>query len=216
MATSYALQLCDRLAKEFPDPRTPLNWKESYQLAISVILSAQCTDERVNMVTPKLFGAFPTLQSLAVAELPQIEKEIYSTGFYKNKAKNIRGFSRQLLDQHEGVLPQSLEALLLMPGIGRKTANVILQELYNKAVGFVVDTHVQRLSGVLGLSQSKSANKIELDLMGFFPKRYWRNLSLQLIFLGRKYCTAYKRNCQACPLSDICPSSDAGTHGFRS
>lgn len=173
-----------------------------------MILSAQCTDEQVNKVTPKLFAEFRTPEDFYTQPLAALENLIYSTGFYKNKAKNIREFCRRLVADHGGVIPDEIETLVKLPGIGRKTANVVLQELYRKASGVVVDTHVMRLSRLLGLSKHSDAVKVERDLIAKVEKRFWLNWSLYLIFLGRKYCTARKRNCDDCPLNDICPSSD--------
>ncbi len=172
-----------------------------------MILSAQCTDEQVNKVTPELFKKFPTIESLANASLKEIEKEIYSTGFYKNKAKNIQSFSKILIEKYDKKVPSTMEELLRLPGIGRKTANVILQELYGIPSGIVVDTHVKRLSKVLGLTNQNQPNKIEQELMMILPKEYWIQFSLYLIFLGRTTCTARKRNCKECILKHICKSS---------
>ena len=195
------------LKQEFPLIEPPLHFNAPHELAIAVILSAQCTDEQVNKVTPGLFARFPNLKELAKAPLNEIEKLIYSTGFYKNKAKNISGFSKMLLENFHGNIPKNLETLMSMPGVGRKTANVILQILYGIAEGIVVDTHVLRISRLLGFTSSKNPNKVEADLMKQLPRNYWLDWSLMIIFLGRKYCNARKPNCIACPLGKICPSS---------
>ena len=205
---SFVDQVYQRLEKEFPDPKTPLKYKAPHELAIAVILSAQCTDEQVNRVTPSLFQRFPTLKDLAKASRKELEKEIYSTGFYKNKAKNIHGFCKLLVQEHKGSIPKSHAELTKMPGVGRKTANVILQELYQLNSGVVVDTHVARISRVLELTKEKAPHKIERDLMAKLPKKYWINFSLFLIFLGRKYCKARQRLCQKCPLVKVCPSAE--------
>jgi endonuclease-3 len=162
----------------------------------------------VNKVTPPLFAEFRKPEDFYTKPLARLEELVYSTGFYKNKAKNIREFCRRLIEEHDGVIPEEIDALTKLPGIGRKTANVVLQELYRKAAGIVVDTHVMRLSRLLGLTEHKDAVKVERDLIARVHKRYWLNWSLYLIFLGRKYCTARKRMCEGCPLNDICPSSD--------
>ena len=195
------------LCKEFPRRETPLNYKQSYELAIAVILSAQCTDERVNMVTPALFDRYPKLKALSQAKVENIEKLIFSTGFYKNKAKNILGFCQILEKEYKGLIPKDMKALLKMPGVGRKTANVILQELYGITIGIVVDTHVSRISLVFGLSQVRNPIVVERDLMRQIKKEYWRDWSLLMIFLGRKYCKAHQRLCDTCPLEKICPSA---------
>ncbi len=205
--TSYTDQIFAFLKKEFGQVSTPLKYSKPYELCVAVILSAQCTDERVNLTTPKLFERFSTLESFAYANPQELEKYIYSTGFYKNKAKSIIGFCKKLLEEHEGILPKTIQELLNFPGVGRKTANVILNEIYGISEGIVVDTHVSRLSRVLGLTESKNPEKIEKDLMEKFAKKYWKDISLYFIFLGRKYCTAYKRDCKNCPLKTVCPSS---------
>lgn len=204
---SYADQIFAFLKKEFGQVSTPLKYSKPYELCVAVILSAQCTDERVNAVTPELFRKFPTLESFAYANPQELEQAIYSTGFYKNKAKSIIGFCKKLLEEYKGILPKTIQELITFPGVGRKTANVILNEIYGISEGIVVDTHVSRLSRVLGLTENKNPEKIEKDLMEKFPKKYWKDISLYLIFLGRKYCTAYKRDCVYCPLKKICPSS---------
>lgn len=204
---SYTDQIFELLKKEFGQVSTPLKYSKPYELCIAVILSAQCTDERVNKVTPKLFERFSTLESFAYAEPKELETFIYSTGFYKNKTKAIIGFCKKLLEEYNGILPKTLQELVQFPGVGRKTANVILNEIYGISEGIVVDTHVIRLSRILGLTKSKNAEKIEKDLMKKFSHKQWKDISLYLIFLGRKYCRANKRICEICPLQGICPSS---------
>lgn len=164
----------------------------------------------VNRTTPALFAAFPRLQDYARAPIQKIEKLIRSTGFYKNKAKSIQGFARQVLEVHDGQIPATMEELTSLPGVGRKTANVILQELYNIPSGMVVDTHVARISKFFGLTDSTNPVIIERDLMALVPREYWIHWSLYMIFLGRSSCTARKRFCHECVLADICPSSSAG------
>ena len=162
----------------------------------------------VNKTTPALFSAFPDLEDYVAAPLSRIEKLIHSTGFYRNKARNIQGFARQVLENHGGKIPQTLAELTALPGVGRKTANVVLQELYNIPSGVVVDTHVARISKLLGLTKSKNQVIIERDLMETLPQKYWIDWSLYMIFLGRSSCTARKRFCSECVLKDICPSSE--------
>lgn len=185
---------------------TPLHYKQPHELAISVILSAQCTDERVNQVTPNLFKAYPSLIDLQKSNLSELEGLIFSTGFYHNKAKNIKGFADQVLKNHQGRIPDTMEELILLPGIGRKTANVILSELYGIHEGIVVDTHVKRLSKRLGLTNETDPKKIEKDLVNLFPKSGWRNVSLYLIFHGRETCMARNPACDRCILGSLCPS----------
>ncbi|MCE9498992.1 MAG: endonuclease III [Leptospira sp.] len=197
-----------RLKKYFGKVQCPLRYNEDHELAIAVILSAQCTDERVNLVTPALFEKFKTLIDFANADQTEMEKLIFSTGFYKNKSKSIRGFAKKLLSEFGGVLPKTIPELISLPGIGRKTANVILSEIYGIADGVVVDTHVKRISRKLGLTKENDPVKIEKDLMKNIEKKYWDDFSLYLIFLGRKFCKARKTECENCPLGDICPSSN--------
>jgi endonuclease-3 len=204
----YVEELYKKLQDKFGEVHSPLKYKEPYQFCIAVILSAQCTDEQVNKVTPELFKKFPTIESLANAPLNEIEQIIYSTGFYKNKAKNIQSFCRELLDKYNGQVPKSMEDLLKLPGVGRKTANVILQELYQIPSGIVVDTHVKRISNLLGLTKSKNPEKIEKELMEILPKKFWINFSLYLIFLGRTVCTSRRRLCNDCCLKNLCISSN--------
>lgn len=194
------------LEEEFGSVETPLHYKKDYELAIAVILSAQCTDERVNQVTPDLFRAFPSLESFAEASLSEIEKYIFSTGFYRNKAKSIHGFANMLIHEFGSQLPKTLDEMTRLPGFGRKTANVVLSEVHGIVEGFVVDTHVRRLTGRLGLTQYKDPIRIEREIMEKVPREYWNNLSLYLIFHGRKTCDSRKPRCGDCSLSHLCPS----------
>ncbi len=207
--SAYIDEIYGRLKRKFGAVSCPLHYEKPYQLCVAVILSARCTDEMVNRVTPALFQAYPDPASLAAAPVSQIENLIRPTGFYRNKARSIQGFCRALVEQHNGQVPRSMEELVQMPGVGRKTANVILQELYGIPSGFVVDTHVLRLSRLLGLSQARDPIRMERDLMEKVPQAYWMNLSLYLIFLGRSACVANRPACDQCVLSDICPSSRA-------
>ena len=186
----------------------PLHYKKPHELAIAVILSAQCTDEQVNKTTPALFDKCRTPEDFIKVPLQELESLIFSTGFYKNKAKSLKGFSKSLVEDYNGKIPDQMDQLIKMPGVGRKTANVIMQELYGIADGIVVDTHVARLSKLLGLTVSGDPVKIEKDLMKKIPKLYWIDWSLYMIFLGRSYCQAKKRNCKECFLRDKCPYSD--------
>lgn len=205
--TSYINRIVNVLKQHYGIQKSQLQYKEPYQFCIAVILSAQCTDKKVNQITPILFKKFPTVESLAKAPLTQIENIIYPTGFYKNKAKNIKEFCKVLIETYNKKIPQTMEELLQLPGIGRKTANVILQELYQIPSGIVVDTHVKRLSKVLQITEETNAIKIEQRLMQLVPKEDWIQFSLYLINIGRTYCTAKKRNCTECILKEICKSS---------
>jgi endonuclease III len=203
----YALEVLSRLKREYPDARTELDYETPLQLAIATILSAQCTDKRVNMVTPLLFQTFPTAASLADAPPEKLQEIIRSTGFFRNKTKSLIGLGKALVERHNGEVPDSMEALVKLPGVGRKTANVILGNAFKKNEGIVVDTHVARLSHRLGLTREADPVKIEQDLMPLFPRQDWALLAHLLIFHGRRVCVARAPKCEICVLNDICPSS---------
>jgi endonuclease-3 len=203
----YALEVFARLKREYPDARTELDYETPLQLVIATILSAQCTDRRVNMVTPLLFRTFPTAASLADAPPEELEEIIRSTGFFRNKTKSLIGLGKALVERYDGEVPDSMDALVKLPGVGRKTANVILGNAFGKNEGVVVDTHVARVSLRLGLTREKDPVKIEQDLMPLFPREDWALLSHLLIFHGRRVCEARRPKCEICVLNDICPSS---------
>ena len=203
----YALEVLSRLKREYSDARTELDYKTPLQLAVATILSAQCTDKRVNMVTPLLFQTFPSAESLADAPPEKVEEIIKSTGFFRNKTKSLIGLGKALVERHNGEIPDSMEELVNLPGIGRKTANVILGNAFGKNEGIVVDTHVARVSYRLGLTREKDPVKIEQDLMQLVPREDWALLSHLLIFHGRRVCEARRPKCEICVLNDICPSS---------
>ena len=191
----------------YPDVKTPLYHETPFQLLVATILSAQCTDKQVNRVTGVLFNHFKTPADFVKAPLKTLEKYIHSTGFYHNKAKNIKNCSRQILDTHNGRVPQTMAELVKLPGVGRKTANVVLGAAFDTP-GMVVDTHVARISQRLGLTANKDAVKIEFDLMKIVPKRSWNDFSLQLIFFGRETCSARNPKCSVCPIAKLCPWPD--------
>ena len=195
------------LEREYPEATTALSHTTPFELAVATILSAQCTDERVNMVTPGLFRTFPDARSLAHANQEELETLIHSTGFFRNKAKNLIGMARVVMVEHEGELPRTLAELTQLPGIGRKTANVILGNAFGIDEGVVVDTHVKRLSVRMGFSKEKTPERIERDLMETFPKEQWTGLSHLLIFHGRQVCPARKPRCAECVVARLCPSS---------
>jgi endonuclease-3 len=192
------------LRKIYPEVQTQLFHENPFELLVATILSAQCTDKQVNQVAPVLFKRLKTPADFAAAPLKTIEKLIRPTGFFHNKAKNIKNCSKALLAKHSGEVPQTLEELVKLPGVGRKTANVVLGAAFG-IPGVVVDTHVSRISNRLGLSGSKNPVKIEYDLMSVIPKRVWNDFCLQLIFFGRSTCTARKPKCPQCPLENLCP-----------
>ncbi len=204
---SHALEVLSRLKREYPDARTELDYETPLQLLVATILSAQCTDKRVNMVTPLLYQTFPTAVALANAPREQLEEIIRSTGFFRNKAKSLIGLGKALVERHSGEVPDSMDALVKLPGVGRKTANVVLGNAFGKNVGIVVDTHVARLSQRLGFTRETNPVKIEQDLMPLFPREDWALLAHLLIFHGRRVCVARSPKCEICTLNDICPSS---------
>jgi endonuclease-3 len=201
----HAAQIARRLAAEYPDACCSLDFQTPLELLVATILSAQCTDERVNKVTKPLFRKYPTAAHYARAGLVELERDIQSTGFFRNKAKSIQNCSRALLEQYDGQVPKEIEKLVELPGVGRKTANVVLGTAYGVAVGVVVDTHVARIVRRLGLSAEKDPEKIERDLMRQFAEKEWIVLSHRLIQHGRRCCTARKPNCKECPLESLCP-----------
>ena len=196
-----------RLAELYPDTPVPLDHQDAFTLLIAVLLSAQCTDKRVNMVTPELFRRWPTPAALAEASLEEIEDVIRSTGFYRNKAKSIQGLARALMADHGGEVPAEMDALVVLPGIGRKTANVVLGNAFGLNEGIVVDTHVARLSARFGLTRETDAVRIERALMPLFARETWAQLSHLLIWHGRRTCFARKPECGRCVVADVCPSA---------
>lgn len=205
--TERAAEVFDLLAEEYPDAHCELDFVDAFQLAVATILSAQTTDERVNMVTPPLFKRYPNAKKLAAAKQEDVEEIVRSTGFYRNKAKNIIGFARGVVAEHDGVVPRSMEELHVLPGVGRKTANVILGNAFGIDEGVVVDTHVKRLSNLLAFTKEDTPEKIEKDLVALFPRERWTLLSHLLIWHGRRVCVARKPRCEACVVSHLCPSS---------
>jgi endonuclease III len=201
-------ELLKRLQKEYPNPAVALNYKTPFELLIAVMLSAQCTDARVNMVTETLFKKYKTPADYLVVSQDELENDIRSTGFFRNKARNIRAMCKKLLEEYNGEVPDSMDLLLTLPGVGRKTANCVLGEAYNISSGIVVDTHVTRLSNRLGLTRHKDAEKIEKDIMQSIPKKNWIKFGNYLIHHGRKVCHARKPRCTSCVLEDICPSAE--------
>lgn len=200
-----AKEIGKRLAKDYPDAKCSLDFRNPFELLVATILSAQCTDERVNKVTPALFKRCPDPRMLAAMDPEDLEDLIRSTGFYKNKAKSLLGASRMIVERFGGELPQTMEALLELPGVARKTANVVLGNAFGKSEGFVVDTHVQRLARRMGLSEEEKPERIESDLMACTPRNQWVQFGHRLILHGRAVCSARKPDCGACGLSHICP-----------
>lgn len=200
-------QLLQRLHTAYPDAECALHHRNAFELLVATILSAQCTDERVNLVTPALFARFPTPEAMAGADREEIETLIHSTGFYRNKAKSIQTAAQRIVSVYGGVVPSTMDELLTLAGVARKTANVVLGVVFGIAEGVVVDTHVKRLSNRLGLTTNEAPEKIERDLQQITPQSEWINLSHLLIFHGRQVCDARKPLCAACCLNDLCPSA---------
>jgi endonuclease-3 len=206
---SRARKIVGILRKTHPDAETALLHENPLQLLVATILSAQCTDQRVNMVTPGLFRRYPGVRDFASSGLPELERYIRSTGFYRAKARSIKGACEAIVSRHGGIVPDVMDDLVELPGVGRKTANVVLGSAFGKACGVVVDTHVKRLSGRLGLSGEKTPEKIEADLMELLPRKDWIAVPHLLIWHGRKICKARTPLCAECSLNRYCPTSEA-------
>jgi len=202
---AHASLVLDRLLTRYPDAHCALDFRNAFELLCATILSAQCTDKRVNMVTPILFARYPNASALAAARQEDVEEIIKSTGFFRNKAKSLIGMASALVERHGGEVPADMDALVVLPGVGRKTANVILGNAFGRNDGIVVDTHVTRLSNRLGFTTDTDAVKIEQALLPLFPQERWTMLSHLLIDHGRQVCDARKPRCGDCVLEDVCP-----------
>lgn len=198
------LRIYDILTKTYPDATCALDFKSAYELLIATILAAQCTDVKVNQITPMLFKKYPTVKAFAEADLRELEKDIKPTGFFHNKSKSIKNCSIKLLQDFNGKVPETMEQLTSLPGVGRKTANVILGNFFHKPA-IIVDTHVLRLSQRLGLSNNTNADKVEFDLIKLLPEDKWTHFSNCLVFHGRQCCNARKPACERCPIIKYCP-----------
>lgn len=201
------LKILELLEKEHPDAKIALHYTNPLELLIATILSTQCTDERVNIVTKTLFKKYRTPQDYVEAALKKLENDIRSTGFYRNKTRNIKKCCQMLIEKFNSQVPRTMEEMLELPGVARKTANIVLSNAYDVIEGIAVDTHVRRLAQRLGLTENKDPNKIEEDLMQIVPKAKWMRITDLLIFHGRRICTAKKPNCAGCVLNTICPSA---------
>ena len=202
----HAAEIVRLLAAEYPEAECALHHDGPFQLLAATILSAQCTDERVNMVTPDLFARWPDAAHLAVAAQEDVEEVIRSTGFYRNKAKSLIGMARGLVERHGGEVPADMDALTALPGVARKTANVVLGTAFGLAEGVVVDTHVHRLSHRLGLCRHHDPKRVERDLMDLLPREEWTAFSHRMIFHGRRVCDARSPDCGGCVIRELCPS----------
>ena len=203
-----ASEVTARLKAEYPDARTELDWSNPLELLVATILSAQTTDVQVNQVTKSLFAKYRTAEDYADADPGVLEEDIRPTGFYRNKARSLRGMAGALVEEYGGVVPRTMSELVALPGVGRKTANVVLGNAFGVDEGIVVDTHVRRVSGRLGLTENRDPVKIEQELMSVVPEEDWTDFSHLLILHGRRTCKARKPDCPNCILNDICPSAD--------
>jgi endonuclease-3 len=209
-AAERAPEILERLAAAYPAAHCSLDFQTPFQLLVATILSAQCTDKRVNMVTPRLFATYPTPAALAAARQEDVEELVKTTGFFRNKAKSLLGVSGAIESRHAGEVPRALDQLVKLPGVGRKTANVILGNAFGMNEGVVVDTHVARVSKRLGLTKHDDPVKIEQDLIALFPRDRWTILAHYLIDHGRQICEARLPKCSSCPLAELCPSFGIG------
>ncbi|MEG4405753.1 endonuclease III [Microcoleus sp. MON2_D5] len=207
-----SLEILIRLKRLYPEAPCTLNYETPVQLLVATILSAQCTDDRVNLVTPALFERFPDAVALANADIEELESLVRSTGFYRNKSKNIKGACQAIVNKFNNQVPQRMELLLELPGVARKTANVVLAHAFGINMGVTVDTHVKRLTQRLGLTEHTDPTRIERDLMILLPQPDWENWSIRLVYHGRAVCNARNPVCNICELADLCPSANI-THG---
>lgn len=199
-----AIILFNKLKEFYPDATCSLDFNTPFELVVAVMLSAQCTDERVNKTTPTLFTRCKTIQDFANIDIEELEKIIHPCGFYKNKAKNIKLCAKQVLENFDGIVPQTMDELISLAGVGRKSANVIMLEVFGIAEGIAVDTHAKRISNLTGLSKEKEPEKIEKDLLKIFPKDAWKDLNHLLVWHGRNTCIARNPKCDICPVRDLC------------
>jgi len=204
MNKKNAIELIELLKKAYPDATCSLDFETPFQLVIAVMLSAQCTDERVNKTTPELFKRCKTIQDFADIDIHELEEIIHPCGFYKNKAKNIKLCAKQVLENFNGTVPHTMEELTTLAGIGRKSANVIMLEVFGTPEGIAVDTHAKRISNLIGLSNQKEPEKIEQDLLKIFPKEYLKDINHLFVWHGRNTCIARKPKCENCPISELC------------
>lgn len=204
MKKDNIITMIEVLKSTYPDAKCSLDFNSSFELLIAVILSAQCTDDRVNKTTPSIFGKYSTPKDFANIDIHELEDLIHPCGFYKTKAKNIKAMAQKLLDDFDGKVPENMEDLMSLPGVGRKTANVMMLEAFNKPQGIAVDTHAKRISNKIGLSSQKEPEKIEQDLLKQIPKKYYKDVNHLFIWHGRNICTARNPKCANCPINRYC------------
>ena len=204
MNTNKAIQIIEKLKNDYPDATCSLDFETPFQMLVAVVLSAQCTDERVNKTTPSIFSKYPTVYDFDNMDLSTLEELIHPCGFYKNKAKNLKAAARTIIEKYNGEVPKTMEELLQIPGVGRKSANVIMLEAFHNPQGIAVDTHAKRISNRIGFSNESDPLKIEQDLLKVIPKEYYYDVNHLLVWHGRKVCTARNPNCDICPIKDLC------------
>lgn len=204
MNTNKAIQIIEKLKDYYPDATCSLDFETPFQMLVAVVLSAQCTDERVNKTTPSIFSKYPTVYDFDNMDLSTLEELIHPCGFYKNKAKNLKAAARTIIEKYNGEVPKTMEELLQIPGVGRKSANVIMLEAFHNPQGIAVDTHAKRISNRIGFSNESDPLKIEQDLLKVIPKEYYYDVNHLLVWHGRKVCTARNPNCDICPIKDLC------------
>ncbi len=200
-----AKEIYERLSRRYPEPSPALHWSTPWELLVATALSAQCTDERVNMVTPVFFERWPSIEDAARADVAEIEEVVRSTGFFRNKAKNIKAAAARIMEVYGGEVPRTMAELITLGGVARKTASIVLANAFGVNEGIAVDTHVKRLAFRMGLTTNTDPNKVEKDLMPLFPQDQWGEINHYLVFFGRETCPARKPRCGECELSDICP-----------
>ena len=212
MNQKTAIQIIQTLIDFYPDATCSLDFSTPFEMLVAVSLSAQCTDERVNQTTPAIFAKYSTPQDFKEIRLEELENLIHPCGFYKNKAKNLKAAGTKIVDEYGGIVPQTMEELMTIPGVGRKSANVIMLEAFHQPQGIAVDTHAKRISHRLGLSKKEDPSHIEQDLLKLFPKKYWKDVNHILVWHGRKICTARNPKCSSCPIQNVCKEFQKSCH----
>jgi endonuclease-3 len=200
-----AAEVFSRLSQRYPAPEPALDWTDAWQLLVATVLAAQCTDERVNKVTPHLFARWPSIADMAAANVAEVQEMVRSTGFFRNKGKNLVAAAGLIMEEFQGQVPQTMAELVRLPGVARKTANIVLSNAFHIHEGIAVDTHVKRLSFRLGLTENTDPVRIEKDLMPLFPREQWGEINHFLVYYGREVCKAQRPRCPECELADICP-----------
>ena len=204
MKKDIAIKIIEELKKYYPDATCSLDFETPFQMLVAVMLSAQCTDERVNKTTPSLFEKYSTPEDICKMELEELEKIIHPCGFYKNKAKNIKAMAKEIIEKYDGKVPETMDELTSLPGVGRKSANVVMLEAFNNPQGIAIDTHAKRIANRVGLSKQTDPSKIEQDILKLIPKEYYKDVNHLLVWHGRKTCDARKPKCEECPINTYC------------